>query len=618
MTVTNSPNDGTVIATWIPSGGAATGLITKKTPSPETGDYSFTWPTQKYLDNAGVLRLQAGSVSSAALDVAVTLSNGNSGDFQHSPSDWQSFLPGPWTQSRDPVVAAVGDGPSDELTANAVAQSIEIADPDLFLFLGDIYENGTFTENLNHYGQNSMDGGSGSLWGQFGTITQPTLGNHENLNKTAWRDYFHDRPLYTSYEFGNVLFFDLASSGPLMDANSAQYAYVKNILTDPNNPPPPCIVTYWHIPALNKAAITSAQLPMWKLLADRGGDLLMNGHLHSMIEYKPLNNALQLPSSGESTMVELVNGAGGHELGSKFTNDPRVQWSVGKTPGATYLTLDGAASGGTPTSLSWSYKDLNGAVLRSGTRDCGGTPPPVPPSITSFNPTSGVVGAPVTINGSGFTGATDVSFNGVSVGVGNFTIISDTKITTAVPTRATTGPVRVVGPGGTDTSATNFTVTASSSTLTLSPVADAYIQSGQPDTNFGSTPDLAILNNSKDSLLRFSVSGVGTGSVSNASLRLYCTDGSTKGGAFFHVTNNTWDEHLVTWNNAPTADPGSIASLGAVTTDTFVTVDVTSLVTGDGKYSLRVTSPSTNGAKYTSKEGPTTQRPQLVVTYGSG
>jgi hypothetical protein len=619
VTVTNAPNDGTVIATWIPSSGASVPLITQGGPAPMTQDYSFVWPTQKYLDGQGTLRLQAGSTSAAAVDVGlIMLSNGNSGDFQHSPSDWESFLPGPWAQPRDPVVAAVGDGPSDEPTANAVAQSIVTAAPDLFLFLGDIYENGTFTENLNHYGENSMDGGAGTLWGQVGTITQPTLGNHENSSKTAWRDYFHGRPLYTSYRFGNTLFFDLASSGSPMGVTSAQYNYVKNILTDPNNPPPPCIVTYWHIPALNKANITSAQLPMWKLLTDHGGDLLISGHVHNMAEYKPLNDALSLPSSGEATMIELVNGAGGHQLGTKFLNDPRVQWSVGQTAGVTYLTLNGAASGGIPTSLSWSYRDLNGDVLRNGTRDCGGTPPPNPPSITGFTPTSGAVGASITISGSDFTGATDVTFNGASVGAGNFTINSDTMITAPVPAAASTGPIAVIGPGGTGTSAANFTVLTTSATLTFLPSADSFIQSTQPDTNFGSRADLDVLQATKDTLLRFTVSGVGAGVVSIATLRLYCTDSSTKGGAFFRVADSTWDEGSVTWTNAPAAEPGSVASLGAVTKGTWVQVDLSSLVTGDGTYSLRVTSPTGDGAKYSSKEGPVAQIPQLVVTYGSG
>ncbi len=61
-----------------------------------------------------------------------------------------------------------------------------------------------------------------------------------------------------------------------------------------------------------------------------------------------------------------------------------------------------------------------------------------PPAITSFTPPSGAVGTPVTITGTNFTGASDVQFNGTSVGAGNFTVDLDTQITATVPAGATT------------------------------------------------------------------------------------------------------------------------------------------------------------------------------------
>jgi hypothetical protein len=469
VTVTNSPNSGTVIGTWIPSGKPAINLILKTVPSPQTNDYSFVWPTQKYLDDPGVLRLQSGTTASTPVDISVTLSNGNATDFQHAPNDWASFLPGPWTQSQDPLIVAVGDGASDEAAANALAQSIKLADPDLFLYLGDIYETGTFTENLNHYGQNSMDGGPGTLWGQMGTITQPTIGNHEDVNVDAWRDYFHGRPLYTSFRFGNVLFFDLATDEADMSVGSAQYNYVNSILTSTTDPPPPCIVAFFHKPALEEASISSSRLPMWSLLTDKGGDLVFNGHAHKMLQYKPLNSQLQLPSVGQPTMVELISGAGGHNVSSAFTGDARVEWSVGKTPGAVHLTLNGAANGGTPTSLSWAYKSTSGAVLHTGTRDCGGSPPVPVPSITGFSPNSGPVGTSVTISGTGFTGATIVRFG--TTNAATFTVDSNTQIRATVPAGASSGPISVVTPGGTATSTGSFTVIPPPSITGFSPAS---------------------------------------------------------------------------------------------------------------------------------------------------
>ncbi|GAA3985780.1 hypothetical protein GCM10022407_33320 [Hymenobacter antarcticus] len=79
-----------------------------------------------------------------------------------------------------------------------------------------------------------------------------------------------------------------------------------------------------------------------------------------------------------------------------------------------------------------------------------------PPTITSFTPTTGPVGATVVITGTDFTPATQVLFNGVNART--FSINSATQITVTVPVGASTGPVSVVSPLGTGVSATSFTV----------------------------------------------------------------------------------------------------------------------------------------------------------------
>ena len=110
-----------------------------------------------------------------------------------------------------------------------------------------------------------------------------------------------------------------------------------------------------------------------------------------------------------------------------------------------------------------------GAVSLGLALACGGgggsssTPPPTPPpsvtppTLTSFSPTSGVVGAPVMLTGTSFTGAISVKFNGQPSA---FTVQGDTSISTTVPVGATTGPLSVTSPGGTATSSGTFTVTA--------------------------------------------------------------------------------------------------------------------------------------------------------------
>src|SRR5581483_11071392 len=80
------------------------------------------------------------------------------------------------------------------------------------------------------------------------------------------------------------------------------------------------------------------------------------------------------------------------------------------------------------------------------------------PVVSSFTPASARPGATVTIDGSSFTGANDVEFDGHAAL--NPKIVSDTKITAVVPLDVGTaaGAVSVDNPGGTaGTSATNFT-----------------------------------------------------------------------------------------------------------------------------------------------------------------
>ena len=79
------------------------------------------------------------------------------------------------------------------------------------------------------------------------------------------------------------------------------------------------------------------------------------------------------------------------------------------------------------------------------------------PTISSFTPTSGTIGNQVVVTGTGFTGATAVTFNGVAAA--NYTVNSDTKITATVPNAASKGKIAVTAGGSTVTSTATFTVT---------------------------------------------------------------------------------------------------------------------------------------------------------------
>jgi gliding motility-associated-like protein len=115
-----------------------------------------------------------------------------------------------------------------------------------------------------------------------------------------------------------------------------------------------------------------------------------------------------------------------------------------------------------------------------------------PPTIASFTPTSAASGATVTLTGTNFTGATEVSFGGTAAT--SFNIVSSTSIT-AVIAAGTSGNVSVTTPGGTGTLAgftfipaptiTSFTPTSAGSTTTVTLTGTDF--TGATAVSFGGT-----------------------------------------------------------------------------------------------------------------------------------
>ena len=150
--------------------------------------------------------------------------------------------------------------------------------------------------------------------------------------------------------------------------------------------------------------------------------------------------------------------------------------------------------------------------------------------------------------------------------------------------------------------------------ITLTPSDDATVKEASPSAVFGSASSLEIdANSDKSFLLRFDVIGIGPSSVSSATLRLYNTNFSPFGGELHIVTDTAWSENSVTWDTAPAGDGELLGSLSTVQPGNWYTLDVTSLVSGDGVVSIRVDSPHPDGAFYASKEHSSGFAPELVI-----
>lgn len=176
--------------------------------------------------------------------------------------------------------------------------------------------------------------------------------------------------------------------------------------------------------------------------------------------------------SGTSMASPHVAGVAALYLSANTAATPAAVWNAIKS-NATPSKITSAGTG-SPNLLVYSI--------------WGTSTPTNPPAISSFSPTSGAVGTSVTVNGSNFSGASSVKFNGTSA---SFTVVSSTQITTTVPSGATTGPISVTTSAGTGTSSGTFTVTTSGGT-TSQLLANPGFESG----NVSWTTTSGVITNS--------------------------------------------------------------------------------------------------------------------------
>jgi hypothetical protein len=187
------------------------------------------------------------------------------------------------------------------------------------------------------------------------------------------------------------------------------------------------------------------------------------------------------------------------------------------------------------------------------------------------------------------------------------------------PTPTTTPTTRPVSTGTptetptpTPTSSPKPTATPVTTAFTFSPAADAYVDASNPSSNYGRATTLRVdASPIVRSYLRFNVTGL-NGTVARATLRVYANSASTVGHRVQGVTDNSWGETTITYNNAPAISPTVVGSSGQFSAGVWTTVDVTSLVTGNSALSMAMTGTSTQAISLASRESGS-HAPQLVV-----
>ena len=179
-------------------------------------------------------------------------------------------------------------------------------------------------------------------------------------------------------------------------------------------------------------------------------------------------------------------------------------------------------------------------------------------------------------------------------------------VTNAWPVAAVSTPINIhSGPG-----------MQTGPTLTFTPSADSYVNSSSRNTNYGSLTTLRgdgspVIR----SYLRFNVQGL-TGTVTRATLRVFANSASSGGYEIRSVSNNTWVESTITYNNAPAV--GSVlGSSGGFGAGVWTTVDITAYITGNGTYNLGLTVPGSTAISFASRESGA-NAPQLIVETTGG
>jgi uncharacterized repeat protein (TIGR03803 family) len=174
-------------------------------------------------------------------------------------------------------------------------------------------------------------------------------------------------------------------------------------------------------------------------------------------------------TDGASPIAELIQATNGNLYGTTDGGGANTGSTVFEiTLSGTLTTLYRFGTNGSNPGLAGLLQDTNGSFY--GVTEYGGEFLSVCPSgcgtvfslgvglgpFVETQPTSGKVGAAVTILGTSLTGSTKVTFNGTAA---IFHVVSSSEITTTVPAGATTGKVKVFTRHGTLTSNVSFRVT---------------------------------------------------------------------------------------------------------------------------------------------------------------
>ena len=444
-----------------------------------TPPYTFTWHTAHWVDGAYTLgvyaRMSDGTnTSSNPTWESVSLANGvtTPPTNGNSPTITTGTVP---PAGQPEIVGAVGSGADGAPGSNNVANEVRSWSPNLFLYLGDVYEMGTYEEFYNSYDP---------AWGPMRGITNPVLGDQEiyyGIQGYNW--YWNNEPAYYSFDAAGWHFIALGAcaysdrSFPpdgLCRGSSPEVTWLNNDLAAH---PGACTIAYWHEPrfALDGTGGSVAEQPLWAPLANSHATAVVNADRHNYERW----TAMDANGSATATGVaEFVVGTGNHNWEPISGSDPRVMRTITNTPGALKLSL-------TTTTAGFQFIGLDGTVGDSGNIPCQGNGT-LAGALTDGGSGAPIAGATISYSGTGPAGP--VTGSATTDSTGHYSVasiaVSSYSVTAQASGYQSQSATAVVGGGSTTTQ--NFALTSQGTTLTGSvtdaataaPIAGATVSAG--------------------------------------------------------------------------------------------------------------------------------------------
>jgi hypothetical protein len=282
------------------------------------------------------------------------------------------------------VVAVIGDSAGGSPQSAAVTDLMDSWNPDLILYLGDVYNSGTYPEFMNWYDPDQFVG-------RFRDITLPTIGNHEYSGMDfprGYMEYWGNPAHYYSVDTAgwHIVSLDTNPKFNEIHPDSEQMQWLERDLEASTAA---CTLAFFHHPPYSVGNYSEKEgelQPLWRALVRHNVTLALAGHDHNYQRWDRLDGDGKPDPAGT---VSLVVGSGGQSEYKTTEGDERVAGPILKGTGALRMELN-------PNGAAMQFITVDGIVRDTTVVPCDPeavdtTPPSAPESVTTIREQDGTI-----------------------------------------------------------------------------------------------------------------------------------------------------------------------------------------------------------------------------------